>query len=128
MACLRRADRRFCNARPVPPYPKVGSRKPLATVPQSRVNAPQEDRPRPSVSGGSMADDPSTQRKPNDAVIAVSDEALQKAEAFVEAEEGAANRLMGWPGRISTAIAVAMSLFHLYAAYAILPTQELRYT
>src|SRR5689334_19146594 len=75
-----------------------------------------------------MADDPSTQRKPNDEVIAVSDEALQKAEAFVEAEEGAANRLMGWPGRISTAIAVAMSLFHLYAAYAIVPTQELRYT
>src|SRR5215207_10615555 len=56
-----------------------------------------------------------------------SDEALQKAEAFIEAEEGAANRLMGWAGRISTAIAVAMSLFHLYAAYAIVPTQELRY-
>jgi len=65
---------------------------------------------------------------PNDDVIAVSDEALQKAESFVEAEEGAANRLMGWAGRISTAIAVVMSLFHLYAAYAIVPTQELRYT
>src|ERR1700704_2006656 len=65
---------------------------------------------------------------PNDDVIAVSDEALLKAEAFVEAEEGAANRLMGWAGRISTAIAVVMSLFHLYAAYAIVPTQELRYT
>ena len=64
---------------------------------------------------------------PNDDVIAVSDEALQKAEAFIEAEEGAANRLMGWPGTISTAIAVVMSLFHLYAAYAIVPTQELRY-
>ena len=35
---------------------------------------------------------------------------------------------MGWPGRISTALAVSMSLFHLYAAYAIVPTQELRYT
>src|SRR4030081_3552815 len=65
---------------------------------------------------------------PNDDVSAVSDEALLKAEAFVEAEEGAANRLMGWAGRISTAIAVVMSLFHLYAAYAIVPTQELRYT
>lgn len=64
-----------------------------------------------------MAEDQSSQRKANDEVIAVSDEALQKAEAFVEAEEGAANRLMGWAGRISTAIAVAMSLFHLYAAY-----------
>ena len=65
---------------------------------------------------------------PNDDVVAVSDEALQKAESFVEAEEGAANRLMGWAGRISTTIAVVMSLFHLYAAYAIVPTQELRYT
>lgn len=59
---------------------------------------------------------------------AVSDEALRKAEQFVEAEEGATNRLMGWAGTISTAIAVVMSLFHLYAAYAIVPTQELRYT
>src|ERR1700694_5754692 len=80
--------------------------------------------------GGSMAaDNPSPGKTlPNDDVIAVSDEALQKAESFVEAEEGAANRLMGWAGRISTAIAVVMSLFHLYAAYAIVPTQELRYT
>ncbi|MBA2399665.1 MAG: TRAP transporter fused permease subunit, partial [Bradyrhizobium sp.] len=65
---------------------------------------------------------------PNDDVVAVSDEALQRAEAFIEADEGAANRLMGWAGRISTTIAVVMSLFHLYAAYAIVPTQELRYT
>src|SRR5437660_5194846 len=60
--------------------------------------------------------------------VVVSEEALLKAESFVEAEEGAANRLMGWAGTISTAIAVVMSLFHLYAAYAIVPTQELRYT
>src|ERR1044071_10319273 len=60
--------------------------------------------------------------------VVVSEEALLKAEAFIEAEEGAANRLMGWAGRISTTIAVVMSLFHLYAAYAIVPTQELRYT
>src|ERR671926_1241852 len=73
-----------------------------------------------------MAQDKTT--PPNDEVISVSDEALQKAEAFVEAEEGAANRLMGWAGRIATGIAVVMSLFHLYAAYAIVPTQELRYT
>ena len=75
--------------------------------------------------GESMAEDKTT--PPNDEVIAVSDEALQKAESFVEAEEGAANRLMGWAGKISTTIAVVMSLFHLYAAYAIVPTQELRY-
>ena len=75
------------------------------------------------------ADNPAPGKSaPNDDVIAVSEEALHKAESFVEAEEGAANRLMGWAGRISTAIAVVMSLFHLYAAYAIVPTQELRYT
>src|ERR1043166_2139486 len=78
------------------------------------------------VPGESMAEDKTT--PPNDEVVAVSNEALQKAESFVEAEEGAANRLMGWAGKISTAIAVVMSLFHLYAAYAIVPTQELRYT
>src|SRR5829696_2741229 len=64
----------------------------------------------------------------NEDVIAISDEALHRAEAFIEADEGAANRLMGWAGRVSTTIAVTMSLFHLYAAYAIVPTQELRYT
>src|SRR6188472_3728458 len=80
--------------------------------------------------GGSMAaqGQPPGSSLPNDDVVAVSDEALQKAEAFIEADEGAANRLMGWAGRISTTIAVVMSLFHLYAAYAIVPTQELRYT
>src|SRR3981189_2233387 len=75
------------------------------------------------------ADNPSPGNSlPNDDVIVVSDEALLKAESFVEAEEGAANRLMGWAGRISTAIAVVMSLFHRFAAYAIVPTQVLRYT
>ncbi|WP_245512863.1 TRAP transporter permease [Enterovirga rhinocerotis] len=59
---------------------------------------------------------------------AISDEALKKAEEFIEQEEGATNRLTGWGGRIVISIAVAMSLFHLYAAYWIVPTQELRYT
>src|SRR5215212_2480460 len=59
---------------------------------------------------------------------AISDEALRKAEEFIEAEEGAANRLTGWAGTIVTVIAVAMTLFHLYAAYDIVPTQPLRYT
>jgi TRAP transporter 4TM/12TM fusion protein len=67
---------------------------------------------------------------------AISDEALRKAEAFIEADEGAANRLAGIAGRIVTAIAVAMSLFHLYCAVAgawpftdfpIVATQPLRY-
>src|SRR5258705_2348244 len=59
---------------------------------------------------------------------AISDEALPKAEEFVEAEEGAANRLVGWAGIIVTLIAISMTLFHLYAAYDIVPTQPLRYT
>jgi len=59
---------------------------------------------------------------------AVPDEALRKAEAFIEAEEGAANRLLGWAGISVSVIAVAMTLFHLYAAYDIVPTQPLRYT
>ena len=58
----------------------------------------------------------------------ISTEALRKAEAYIEADEGATNRLDGWGGRIAMAIAVLMSLFHLYAAYGIVPTQELRYT
>ena len=59
---------------------------------------------------------------------AIEAESLRKAEEFIEQEEGATNRLTGWAGRIVTCIAVAMSLFHLYAAYDIVPTQEMRYT
>ncbi len=55
-------------------------------------------------------------------------ERLRKAEEFIEQEEGAANRLLGSSGITVTTIAVTMSLFHLYAAYEIVPTQELRYT
>src|SRR6185503_5893340 len=33
----------------------------------------------------------------------------------------------GWVGVAVTGIAVVMTLFHLYAAYDIVPTQELRY-
>ncbi|HTP63530.1 MAG TPA: TRAP transporter fused permease subunit [Burkholderiales bacterium] len=58
--------------------------------------------------------------------VEISDEALKKAEEFIEEEEGAANRLKGWLGAFITAVAVAMSVFHLYAAYEIVPTQTLR--
>src|ERR687893_1437756 len=73
-----------------------------------------------------MAED--TREVPDKAPATISTEALRKAESFIEAEEGGTNRLFGWPGRIATAIAVAMSVFHLYSAYFIVPTQELRYT
>ena len=54
-------------------------------------------------------------------------ERLRKAEEYIEQDEGATNRLTGLAGSVVTVIAVAMSLFHLYAAYEIVPTQELRY-
>src|SRR5690606_18672411 len=56
----------------------------------------------------------------------VSDEALKKAEEYIEEEEGAANHMMGWLGIFLATVAVVMSLFHLYAAYSIVPTQTLR--
>ncbi len=58
--------------------------------------------------------------------VIVSEEALHKAEEFIEAEEGAANKFIGWLGVFVTAVAFAMSAFHLYTAYGIVPTQILR--
>jgi TRAP transporter 4TM/12TM fusion protein len=68
----------------------------------------------------------------------ISGEALRKAEVYVEVEEGAVNRLVGFAAASVTAIAVGMSLFHLYTAIAGVPplfsefpivaTQPLRYT
>jgi TRAP transporter 4TM/12TM fusion protein len=62
---------------------------------------------------------------PQDEVI-VSEEALKKAEEFIEEEEGASNRFGGWLGKALTAAAIVMSLVHLYAAYAIIPAFILR--
>ena len=59
---------------------------------------------------------------------AISQEGLRKAEEYVQQEEGAGRRLAGWSAIAVTAIAISMSLFHLYAAYDIVPTQPLRYT
>src|SRR5215211_2629896 len=73
---------------------------------------------------------PDTAGLPLEAVVGpeeVSTEALRKAESYIEAEEGAANRLVGAAGLLTTGIAVVMSAFHLWAAYDIVPTQELRY-
>ena len=58
--------------------------------------------------------------------IVISEAALLKAEEFIEEEEGAANRFNGWLGVFITFAAFAMSVFHLYAAYAIVPTQTMR--
>lgn len=56
----------------------------------------------------------------------VSAEALLKAEQYVEEEEGAANKLKGWLGGFVRLVAFVMAAFHLYSAYAIVPTQVLR--
>ncbi|MGH8695197.1 MAG: TRAP transporter permease [Burkholderiales bacterium] len=69
-----------------------------------RPAAPESDAPEPVISAA----------------------ALEKAEHYVEAEEGAHNRLTGALGVFVTAVAIVMSLFHLYTAYGIVPAQELR--
>ncbi len=56
----------------------------------------------------------------------ISADALHKAEEFIEEEEGAAHKLKGWVAVFLTAIAVLTTVFHLYAAYSIVPTQQLR--
>src|SRR6266478_16602 len=56
----------------------------------------------------------------------VDEDARQKAEQFIEQEEGAARDFKGWTDRALTAVAVAMSLFHFYAAHAVIPAQILR--
>ena len=47
-------------------------------------------------------------------------------EHYIEEEEGALNRVSGLVGMAVTAIAVGVSLFHIYAAYDIVPAYILR--
>jgi TRAP transporter 4TM/12TM fusion protein len=56
----------------------------------------------------------------------VSEAALARAEEMIEREEGVHNRLVGWLAAFVTTVAVAMSLFHLYTAYAIVRPEHLR--
>src|SRR5262245_49104553 len=58
---------------------------------------------------------------------AIDSAALKKAEEFIEQEEGAQHRFAGWWGTFLFAVAVAMSVFHLYAAYGNITTTTLRY-
>ena len=57
----------------------------------------------------------------------VTEEQLHKAEEFIEAEEGVHHKFAGAWGTFLFAVAVAMSLYHLYAAYGIVTTTTLRY-
>ncbi|HUQ26757.1 MAG TPA: TRAP transporter fused permease subunit [Burkholderiales bacterium] len=56
----------------------------------------------------------------------VSQEALARAEEMIEREEGVQNKLVGWLAAFITLVAVVMSVFHLYTAYAIVRPEHLR--
>src|SRR5919197_3444498 len=58
----------------------------------------------------------------------ISEEALKRAEEMIEEEEGAQNKFAGAMAAFITAVAVVMSLFHLYASYEIVRTEVLRAT
>src|SRR3954467_4447160 len=58
----------------------------------------------------------------------VSEEALKRVEEMIEREEGVQNRFTGAMQHFIIAVAVAMSLFHLYASYSIVRTEVLRAT
>ena len=58
----------------------------------------------------------------------ISEEALRRAEEMIEQEEGIHNRFSGWRAAMVGVVAVSMSLFHLYTAYAIVRPEHLRAT
>src|ERR1051326_3130901 len=59
---------------------------------------------------------------------AISEDALKRAEELIEEEEGVQNKFTGAMAAFITAVAVVMSLFHLYASYEIVRTEVLRAT
>jgi len=56
----------------------------------------------------------------------IDNETQAQLDAFIKQEEGDSNDYKGMLAKFITLVAVGMSLFHLYAAYSIVPTQELR--
>jgi TRAP transporter 4TM/12TM fusion protein len=56
----------------------------------------------------------------------LSEDQRQRVEEFIEEEEGSFNRYKGWLAVFLTAVCVATSAFHLYAAYGIVRTDLLR--
>lgn len=73
-----------------------------------------------------METSPTSSAGPVPAAAAISEDAREKLEHYIEAEEGEFNRLGGWIGMAIAALAVFVSLFHLYAAYDIVPAHILR--
>src|SRR5688572_12977031 len=70
-----------------------------------------------------MSDDVARLHQP---AAEISDEALARAEEMIEQEEGVQNKFKGWIAALIATVAVAMSLFHLYTAYAIVRPEHLR--
>lgn len=66
------------------------------------------------------------EKKRADQEVVVSEEALKEAEKYIEEEEGPSRRLSGGMDTFITAVAVLMSLVHLYAAVGVVTTQVLR--
>ena len=64
---------------------------------------------------------------PEAAADALDEKTAAKVEALIEEEEGAQNRFSGWLGYGAVALALSMSLFHLWAAWDIVPTTTLRF-
>ena len=58
---------------------------------------------------------------------ALDEATAHRIEELIEQEEGVQNRFTGWLSRVATGLALAMSLFHLYAAWSIVPTNDLRF-
>ncbi|MFC7475601.1 TRAP transporter permease [Dankookia sp. GCM10030260] len=58
---------------------------------------------------------------------ALDEDIAARVERLIEEEEGAQNRFGGWLGVVGTGAALAMALFHLWAAYDIVPTTVLRF-
>ena len=67
-----------------------------------------------------------TMTTPVDTNSEIDDLTQAQLDSFIKQEEGDANDYRGWIGIFITLVAVGMSLFHLYAAYSIVPTQVLR--
>ena len=70
---------------------------------------------------------PAQQAAPTGEAPLISDKQLERAAEYVAADEGATHRFTGAWGHVLFAAAVAMSLYHLYAAWGIVTTTTLRY-
>jgi TRAP transporter 4TM/12TM fusion protein len=66
------------------------------------------------------------EKRREDQEVVITEEALKEAEKYIEEEEGPSRRLTGRMDVFITAVAVVMSLIHLYAAIGIIMTQVLR--